>query len=156
MVSANTSYESFQSTGSAQGEFRALVLQAFFQSVFNRMIGKPTQLRSFGEARKKVGPSVTGTKKLREIDLDQVRGSVGRYGDYTPGFLPRHLSDEDRWVRVKRIVNGTGGLPPIEVFGLGGEYYVEDGHHRVSVLKQLGVRHVEAWVSEVHPVDSYK
>lgn len=155
MVSANTSYESFQSTGSAQGEFRGLVLRAFFQSVLNRVLGRPIQLRTFGEARKKVGPSVTGTKKLQEIDLNHVTGSVGRYSDYTLGFLPRRLSDEDRWVRVKRIVNGTGGLPPIEVFQLGGDYYVEDGHHRVSVLKQLGVRYVEAWVTEVHPVGSY-
>lgn len=152
MVSANTSYESFQTRLSAQGEFRRLVAQAIFETLQNRVLGRPTGLRSFGGARKALGPNVMGTKKLREIDLSQVAGSVGRWQEYTPSFRPRHLSDEDRWVRIKRVVNGTGGLPPIEVYRLGDAYYVEDGHHRVSVLKHSRVRQVEAWVAEVHPV----
>lgn len=152
VVSSNTSFESFQSVVSAQGEFRSLVARAFFQTLFNKIIGRPTGLRAFEEARKTLGPSGTGVERLREIDLDRVIGSVGRWHEYTPSFLPRYLSDEDRWVRVKRVVNGTGGLPPLEVYQIGDDYYVEDGHHRVSVLKRLGVRRTEAWVTEVRAV----
>lgn len=150
MVSANAGYESFQSVMSAQSEFRQLATRALVETFINVITGRATGLRSFEEARRRLGPSVVGTKKLREIDLDHVIGSVGRWQDYSPSFRPRRLSDEDRWVRVKRVVNGTGGLPPIEVYQLGDDYYVEDGHHRVSVLKKLGVKRVEAWVTEVH------
>jgi nucleotide-binding universal stress UspA family protein len=54
-----------------------------------------------------------------------------------------------RWARVKALAEGLQGLPPIEVYKVGEAYFVSDGHHRVSVAKQLGARSIEAYVTEV-------
>jgi nucleotide-binding universal stress UspA family protein len=42
-----------------------------------------------------------------------------------------------------------GGLPPIEVYQIGEVYFVLDGNHRVSVARQVGATHIEAYVAEV-------
>jgi hypothetical protein len=39
-------------------------------------------------------------------------------------------------------------LPPIQLYKLGYNYYVLDGHHRAAVAKALGVREMEAEVTE--------
>jgi nucleotide-binding universal stress UspA family protein len=49
------------------------------------------------------------------------------------------------------MVKATGptGLPPIEVYQIGEAYFVLDGNHRVSVAKELGATHIQAYVTEV-------
>jgi hypothetical protein len=42
-------------------------------------------------------------------------------------------------------------LPPIEVYRVGGEHYVRDGHHRVSVARSLGETTIDADVVELRP-----
>jgi hypothetical protein len=41
------------------------------------------------------------------------------------------------------------GFPPIDVYKIGDAYFVRDGHHRVSVLKELGATTIEATVTEL-------
>jgi nucleotide-binding universal stress UspA family protein len=41
------------------------------------------------------------------------------------------------------------GLPPIEVYQIGEVYFVLDGNHRISVAKELGATHIQAYVTEV-------
>lgn len=40
-------------------------------------------------------------------------------------------------------------MPPIEVYKVGGLYFVKDGHHRVSVARHRGHDVIEAYVTEV-------
>jgi hypothetical protein len=40
-------------------------------------------------------------------------------------------------------------MPPIDVYRIGDLYFVEDGHHRVSVARALGDTEIEARVREV-------
>ena len=43
-------------------------------------------------------------------------------------------------------------MPPIEVYRVGELHFVSDGHHRVSVARQLGIEVIDASVTEVeHP-----
>ncbi|NIW47054.1 MAG: ParB N-terminal domain-containing protein, partial [Gammaproteobacteria bacterium] len=56
-------------------------------------------------------------------------------------------SDEDRWARVKELVE-TKGLDPIEVYQVGDIYFVLDGNHRVSIARQLGAKTIQAYVKE--------
>ena len=40
-------------------------------------------------------------------------------------------------------------LPPISVYRLGDRHYVDDGHHRVSVARALGMAAIDAEVTEL-------
>ena len=76
-------------------------------------------------------------------------GSVGRYEDFTRDFLPRRDSDAERWARVERLAKDEVGLPPVDLFQIGDVYFVNDGNHRVSVARQMGHSHIEAYVTPV-------
>jgi hypothetical protein len=134
----------------AQRQFRQAHRRAAMQTFFKRLLGRCSELWSFEEMLKRVRGAVMGQRKLQDICVSQIVGSVGRVRDYTPDFLPRLVHDEYRWVQVNRAINGFSGVPPIEVYHLDGHYFVQDGHHRVSVLKSMGVPCTEAYVTEVY------
>lgn len=142
----------FQPQLAAQDEFRGLTRRGAVQGFVNRLFRRATQLCAFETESKRLCAPALGRRSLQDICLAHVVGSVGRAQDYTPNFLPRQSSDEARWVRV-RLAAENEGLPPIEVYELGEAYYVLDGHHRVSVLKRLGARSVEAYVTKVSPLE---
>jgi nucleotide-binding universal stress UspA family protein len=51
---------------------------------------------------------------------------------------------------VKVAMTGLAGTPPVELYRIGGAYFVRDGNHRVSVARQLGARSIQAYVTPVH------
>jgi nucleotide-binding universal stress UspA family protein len=139
-----------QSYYSAAEDFRRARRRAALEQVMARLTGKPADLLSYEEVRQKL--KATGSREggLKDIPLDAIVGSVGRYTDFTRGFLPRQDSDEARWARVKLAMTDLRGVPPIEVYQIGEAYFVLDGNHRVSVARQLGATHIEAYVTEIH------
>lgn len=134
----------------ARHDFQKLHRHAALRGLFHRLTRRPLTLCPFQAPK---GYSLLkGTRRLQEVCLDDVSGSVGRAQAYTNDFLPRQSADEERWARVRLAVDSDMGVPPIELLELNGVYYVEDGHHRVSVFKYLKVRSVEAYVAEFKPM----
>jgi uncharacterized ParB-like nuclease family protein len=84
---------------------------------------------------------------LQEIPLNRIRGSVGRYDDFTSAFLPRKKHLRQRWERVD-VAMMAGKTPPIDVYQVGESYFVLDGNHRVSIARQHGLETIEAYVKE--------
>jgi hypothetical protein len=84
---------------------------------------------------------------LQEIELTRIRGSVGRYKDFTLAFLPRQNHMKNRWKRVHAVFLNQG-TPPIEVYQVGDAYFVIDGNHRVSIARQEGMKTIPATVTE--------
>ncbi len=130
-------------------DYRRARQKAALQIIFDRLRGRPTELLSYEQVQDKLRARPSSSKKLREIPLNSIVGSVGRYGDFTRSFLPRDASDEQRWARVKAMAEDLQGLPPIDVYKIGEAYFVSDGHHRVSVAREFGAATIEAYVTEV-------
>jgi nucleotide-binding universal stress UspA family protein len=124
-----------------------------------RLTGHSTELLSFNDVRQKLHIQSSSHRGLQEIPVEAIVGSVGRYNDFTRSFLPRRDSDVERWARVEQAMVELVNLPPIEVYQIGQAYFVLDGNHRVSVARQLGMSHLEAYVVEfksdvpLHPDD---
>lgn len=134
----------------AIADFRRARRQAAMERILARLTGKSVDLLSFGEVREKLRARTGSSLGLQEIPLAAIVGSVGRYTDFTRNFLPRRDSDEERWARVQVAVADLGGLPPIDVYKIGDAYFVGDGNHRVSVARQFGATHIQAYVIEIH------
>lgn len=130
-------------------DFRRARQKAAMQVIFDRIRGRPTQLLSFEQVKDRLGARSAAPRDLREVPLDSIVGSVGRYSDFTRSFLPRDSSDEERWARVRAMADRLEGLPPVEVYKIGEAYFVSDGHHRVSVARELDAATIEAYVIEV-------
>jgi hypothetical protein len=106
----------------------------------------------FEEVRTRLHLTQKYCRGLEDIELERIRGSVGRYGDFTSAFLPRRDHLRQRWERVNRMVS-TQEMPPIEVYQVGDAYFVVDGNHRVSNARQEGMKTIAAYVWEfVTPV----
>lgn len=140
-----------ESYRSAREDFRHARREAAIQGIVARFTGKSTELLSYEEVSQKLKAVGSAHRGLKEIPIEKIIGSVGRYTDFTRTFLPRHDSDESRWAHVMSAMTNVRaqGLPPIEVYQVGDVYFVKDGHHRVSIAKQLGVTAIEAYVTEV-------
>jgi nucleotide-binding universal stress UspA family protein len=135
--------------GSAIRDFQSARQQAALEAILARLTGRSVDLLSYDEVRRKLGAREASVQELKDVPIDAIVGSVGRYQDFTRNFLPKHDSDGDRWARVYVAVDRQEGLPPIELYQLGDAYFVRDGHHRVSVARQLGASHVQAYVTPV-------
>ncbi|MBF8285318.1 MAG: UspA domain protein [Anaerolineales bacterium] len=140
---------SSQDFRSALADFHQARRQAALQEIIARLQGKSTELLSYEEVYRKLRAAGRAERGLRDIPLDAIVGSVGRTTDFTRSFLPRTDSDEQRWAQVRSAAEGNAGLPPIEVYQIGDAYFVLDGHHRVSVARQMGGTHIQAYVTEV-------
>jgi nucleotide-binding universal stress UspA family protein len=130
-------------------DFRRARQQANLDAVIGNLIGRPSGLFSFDEVKHKLKGSISSGRRLEEVPLDAIVGSVGRYTDFNRQFLPRNDSDEQRWSRVKTAIESSMGVPPIELYRIGNAYFVLDGNHRVSVLRRMGATQAQAYVTEV-------
>lgn len=119
------------------------------QQMMARLTGKSADLVAYDDVCRAVKSSDGIKQGVREIPLDAIVGSVGRYQDFTRDFWPKNDSDEERWVRVKTAVNDMVGMSPIDVYKVGDVYFVIDGNHRVSIARQLGSDTITARVTEV-------
>jgi uncharacterized ParB-like nuclease family protein len=104
-------------------------------------------LLSFEEVRTMLHLRQSIDRGLQEIPLDRIRGSVGRYDDFTSAFIPRKRHMRERWERVD-VAMMAGKTPPIDVYQVGESYFVLDGNHRVSIARQHGFGSIEAYVWE--------
>jgi nucleotide-binding universal stress UspA family protein len=134
---------------SAINDFRAARNRAVMKEILAQFSGESTQLLSFDEVREKLKVLGSSDLGLQDIPLDAIIGSAGRYAEFTRDFLPRQDIDEQRWARILAATQGPVGLPPIEVYKIGEVYFVKDGNHRVSVARQLGATHIQAYVTEI-------
>jgi nucleotide-binding universal stress UspA family protein len=135
----------------ARRDFHQARQRAAMERVLAGLTGRPADLLSFQEVYEKLKATIGAEKGLHEIPLDAIVGSVGRYQDFSRTFLPRHNANELRWVNVKTAVGtrAIDALPPIKVYKIGEAYFVQDGHHRISIARQTGQITIQAYVTEV-------
>ncbi len=141
--------ERFENLSSAVADFRRARRRAGLRAMLARIRGESNELFSYEDVMRQLRGRVFATPTLEEIPLELIRGSVGRYREFTREFLPRSDQQEERWARVKQAVTGLKGLPPIEVYQIGEVYFVQDGNHRVSVARDMGLDKIEAYVTRV-------
>jgi len=126
----------------------------WLRKLFERKIGsKPEEIKSFRENLEEDEPFDTRDLGTRPVRLDKIVGSVGRYHDFDSTFrLKDHLPHE-RLENVKKRMREGKPLPPVELYQFRDEYYVLDGHHRVSAAKEFGHEEIEARIVQVIPAD---
>lgn len=83
---------------------------------------------------------------MRIVPISQIRGSEGRCTDFDRDFNPLQEHSRGRWLHIARARKRGKALPPVELVQIGEVYFVQDGHHRISVARALGQRTIEAQV----------
>ena len=130
----------------ADTDFSQARLQAFWDEIKGLISGKSTRLLPFDEVKNKLEICFAGDSGIQTIPIDNIVGSEGRYRSFTKRFLPLAEDLRDRWKKVNQAHYFRRDLPPVELYKVGDVYFVRDGHHRVSVARTKGLRHIEAIV----------
>lgn len=82
----------------------------------------------------------------QDVRADAIVGTIARTGDFDRGFRPLNRALRHRWETLART---DAELPPVRLVRLGELYFVEDGHHRVSIARARGAVTVSAQVRKI-------
>ncbi|HSP08299.1 MAG TPA: ParB N-terminal domain-containing protein [Candidatus Dormibacteraeota bacterium] len=133
-------------------DFDAARFRAFRRSLRSILTGGARRLQSIEPVLEAAGLEGRAFGGEQEIPLDRVVGSAAppsKTGDFDAGFLPINRRLRDRWTRIYQAMVEGDELPPIDVYKVDGSYYVIDGHHRVSVARNLGRDVINARVVDI-------
>ncbi|TLN20486.1 DUF4032 domain-containing protein [bacterium] len=140
----------------AKSDFEQALRKGFWRSFFTWFNGKENRLLPFDEVRRLLPFQGQHYLGMRQVPVEKIIGSVGRYQDFDRAFLPRRSELSSRWVSIDMAHHLDIILPPIEVYKIGEAYFVKDGNHRVSVARERGQAEIDAYVIEIDspiPVD---
>lgn len=140
----------------AHHEYTRALRDAFWQGVRTRVQRLDNKLIPYNEARREIRSGVHHCQGMAEVEIDSIVGSSGRFRDFDVTYLPVRRADDDRWVNVAQAHFEGITLPPVKLYKIDGNYYVEDGNHRVSVARVLGHTAIHAKVVEISATYSAK
>jgi hypothetical protein len=123
--------------------------QVAWHGIKNRLLRKPHRLESFAEVSGKGKLSQQHELGTHPVAIKQIVGSMGRVDDFDREFFPRNSRSFNRWMGIALAVNKGVGLPAVELYKLGNQYFVKDGHHRISVASTHGQTFIDAAVTEI-------
>ena len=78
------------------------------------------------------------------VPLSKIVGTEGRSEDFDADFRPLKMHNRERWISIADARRKGIVLPAVELLQVGDEYYVRDGHHRISVAKIMGQLEIDA------------
>jgi hypothetical protein len=107
------------------------------------------RLLSFNDVKDMLKPTNQVYRGNQTVPIKLIVGSEGRYRDFNKYFLPRSEHLRNRWMRVDEAHIMDVPLPPIQLYEIGGVYFVRDGNHRVSVAKAQNVEFIDAEVTSL-------
>ncbi|MCL4803483.1 MAG: hypothetical protein KJ046_04235 [Anaerolineae bacterium] len=119
------------------------------RSFWSRIIGGDNHLRDMGRISQVATPRPAQCMGVVNIPLAKIVGSENRVSDFDNTFNPLNEHNRDRWINIALTRRNGASLPPVELIQVGEEYYVRDGHHRISVAKAANQTEIEARIAFV-------
>ena len=131
-------------------EFIAARRRARLHGFGRRVRGLPGTgtLLSFDEERRSKGAYGGFRRGRSTVEISRIVGSAGKHDQFDDAFMPLRRASPDRWKRIDRAYRSGAELPPVSLFSLDENYFVQDGHHRVSVARFHGAEWIDAEVTE--------
>lgn len=133
-----------------QEQFRRLHNTAVRRRFWDRLTGQEHTLLDLYAVQKQVKVQNRTHGGIRLVPIEKIRGSANRTHDFDIDFRPLKEYTKERWINIALAHSRDQGLPPVDLVELGDVYFVNDGHHRISVAKMLGQREIEAEVVVWH------
>jgi hypothetical protein len=104
--------------------------------------------------RRSVPASGATYRGRRTVEVSKIVGSVGKHEHFDPNFMPLSKASAEKWKRINRAFRLGPELPAVSLLQLGGDYFVSDGNHRVSVARFHGAEWIDAEVTETRSLST--
>jgi hypothetical protein len=108
------------------------------------LTGRPQRMTSLNEQIAQKGLPSSSYAGVQAVNVNRICGSESRSEDFDREFHPVRQTTRERWIRIARAWMEEKTLPPVELIQVGRDYYVRDGHHRISVARSFGQQYIEA------------
>ncbi len=128
--------------------FRWAVLLGRACRILGWVTGRPNRLKSLDSVQFK-NRGAQHEAGLRTVPIRRIQGTEGRTHDFDRAFHPLTDNTRGRWLSIYNAQTNGVGLPAVELVRVGDDYYVRDGHHRISVARTLGQQFIDARVIEI-------
>ena len=135
----------------SEAEFNRAKMAGFWDVIGCLILGRYAYLLPFDEVIEGAPAKQVLDLGLQDVPLKAIVGSVERGREFSRHFWPRfcNRSGKERWRELYTLAVTGGGAPPVALYKAGQNYFVRDGHHRVSVAKHLGWETIQAQVVEI-------
>ncbi|MCL2270255.1 MAG: transcriptional regulator [Treponema sp.] len=130
----------------AADDFNRARGQAALSKIWYLMDSDKDKLLSFHDVKDILKPKNQVYVGAQTVPVNRIVGSEGRYRDFNRYFFPKTEHLRNRWERVDMAHLKDITLPAIQLYEIGGVYFVRDGNHRVSVAKTQDVEFIDAEV----------
>jgi len=129
-----------------QFEARKDFAKALRRGRIRKLLGQQDELLSSYQVYQDLGGKSRHDAGRKIVPVEKIVGSVGRTGDFDVDFNPVSKRTRARWESIRRAYFQGINLPPVALYRVGDTYFVEDGHHRVSVARSVGQSFIDAYV----------
>jgi DNA-binding Lrp family transcriptional regulator len=109
------------------------------------------QAKSFDDHQRSEAAFDAKDRGTGSVLLAHITGSVGRYRDFDRQFRPKSHLPSERLERIRAAMKRGTRMPPVKLYKIKEEYYVVDGHHRITAARELGLDQIEGRVIEFMP-----
>jgi hypothetical protein len=144
----------------ARGRYQDIRRESWWRQKLSGLFGHPNHLRELSQVLQK--HRIVNYRRLgiQSVEIDRIIGSENRADDFDDKFLPIKDHDEGRWIKIAELMLLNVTLPAVELIKVNGQFYVRDGHHRISVAKNFGQKHIDAdvfeWVAAPYDPEPHK
>jgi hypothetical protein len=129
----------------AHDHFERAHQRAWLRRLWKKLTRRSNQLLSLSDYALNIKSSHYAG--LRAVSIDAIRGTEGRSEDFDDVFNPLSDRTRERWKGIFVARSQYTNLPPVELIQVGKVYFVRDGHHRISVARELGGQAIDAEVT---------
>jgi uncharacterized ParB-like nuclease family protein len=114
---------------------------------------KPSSLQNtdFNQVRESEKAYETVKRGIATVPLDKIKGSVGRYADFDQQFRLKGAGTEERLASLTKAMQEGRCIPPVSLYQIKDNFYILDGHHRVTAARTLEQSHIQAKILELLP-----
>jgi hypothetical protein len=129
----------------ANEHFERVQQRAWWRRIWKKLAHRSSQLLSLSDFALNI--KSRHYDGLHAVSIDAIRGTEGRSGDFDDMFNPLNGRTSERWKGIFVARSQYSNLPPVDLIRVGEIYFVRDGHHRISVAKEMGGQAVDAEVT---------
>ena len=108
-------------------------------------------VKSFKADQQREAAFESQDRGIRQVPLDRIVGSVGRYQDFDSRFRFKGHIPPERMQGIKKAMRSGKRIPAVKLFQIKDEFYVLDGNHRIAAAKELGWQDIRAHIQEFIP-----
>ena len=109
------------------------------------------RVKSFKADQQREAAFENQDRGIRQVPLDRIVGSVGRYQDFDSRFRFKEHIPTQRMQGIKEAMRSGKRIPAVKLFQIKDEFYVLDGNHRIAAAKELGWQDIRAHIQEFIP-----